>query len=164
MLNGRQPVRQPVNSLPVYQFGNWEPKWKTGNWKIFIILLCIYILIILLALTDRKINNHAPRQPFPWHSNVSYMLLWRNIKRTPPETTCDAYTPLVISHDVTSCQSFVARRTVWACAANTQHAHRLHCIMSTLRAQSQMMQGKLTRCWRLVVVTLASATRFQAAL
>jgi len=105
------------------------------------------ILIILLTLTHRKINNHAPRQPFPRYSSVSYMLLAPQFKKdAPPETTCDAYTLLVIRRDVTSRQSFVARRTVWAGVANSQHADRLHCIMSTSRARSQMMQGKLTRC------------------
>jgi len=68
-------------------------------------------------------------------------------KDTPPETTCDAHALLVISRDITSRQSFVARRRVWAGAANTQHMHRLHCIVSTSRAWSQMMQGKLTQ-WR----------------
>jgi len=63
-------------------------------------------------------------------------------KDTPPETTCDAYTSLVISHDITSRPSFVARRTVWAGAANTQHSRGLHCVVSTSRARSQMMQGK----------------------
>jgi len=116
-------------------------------------------------MTDRKINNHAPWPPFPQYSNVSYMLPVMQLQKDmPSDTTCDAYTPLVISGDVTSCQSFVARRTVSAGVANSQHAHRLHCIVSTSSAQSKMMQGKLTRCWRLVVITLASATRFQAAL
>jgi len=38
-------------------------------------------------------------------------------KDAPPQTTCDV-TALVISRDVTSCQSFVACRTVWVGAAN----------------------------------------------
>jgi len=52
------------------------------------ILLCIYILIILLTLTNRKKNNHAPRQPFPRYGNVSYMLPATQLQKDAPlETT-----------------------------------------------------------------------------
>jgi len=48
-------------------------------------------------LTDRKINNHAPQQPFPRYSNVSYMLSAMQLQKDAlPETACDAYTPPVI--------------------------------------------------------------------
>ena len=76
-------------------------------------------------------------------------------KDVPPETTCDAYTPLITS------QSFVTRRMVWVGTANTQLSHRLHCVVSTSHARSQMIQGKRTQRWRLVVIALASTTRFR---
>jgi len=121
----------------------------------------IYILIILLTMTDHKINNHAVRQPFPQYNNINYMLPATQLqKNAPPWTTCDA-SPLVISRDVTSHQSSVACRWVRRKKWNfTQHAHRLHCIVSTSHAQSQTMQGKRTRRWHLMVMAVASATRF----
>jgi len=75
-------INSDVKWQPAYLFENPEPKWETSNWKIFIILLCTYILIILLTPTDRKINNPAPRQPFPQHSNVSYSYSYMLIRRS----------------------------------------------------------------------------------
>ena len=66
------------NQLTGYRFTGLETGSQSEkpvyNRKIFIIVLWIYKLIILLLLMDRKINNHAPWQPFPRYSNVTYML------------------------------------------------------------------------------------------
>ena len=77
MLNG--------NRLTGYQFTCSKTRSQSEKpviGKFFIILLCTYILIILLTLTDRKINNPAPRQPFAQHSNVSYSYSYMLIRRS----------------------------------------------------------------------------------
>jgi len=58
-------------------------------------------------------------------------------KDVPPETTCDAYTPRVISCDVII-------RHLSDGVENTQHAPRLHCIVSTSHEN-----GRDVDAWRL---------------
>jgi len=46
-------------------------------------------------LTDHKINNHTPRQPFSRYSNIIYMLpvtqLQRMRRPRPPATLCHSW-------------------------------------------------------------------------
>ena len=72
--------------------GYWFTSLETGSQSekpvnakfLSLYYVFIHILIILLMLTDRKINNHAVRQPFPRYSNIIYMLPAMQLQKNVP--------------------------------------------------------------------------------